>query len=187
MQRIADMLCTAHNIEGDRYKRYALILDILIMLVSLYLVSMVFVDPALDITLTPLDWDSRIWTGSLATGVFALSVVQLLVNWKGRSDAHERSFGIYSEAKSNCIELLNGKAAITREDYNRVRARYDFAADIGCRIPDGRFLKLKKKHLIKIEISRILDEKPGIAFIWVRAKLWWRDNFCERKDSPRKG
>lgn len=177
MRRIADLLCTAHSIECERYGRYALALDILIMLVSLYLVSMLFVDPALNIRLTPFDWDPRVWTGGLATGVFGLSVIQLLVNWKGRSDAHDRSFKIYSEAKSNCIEVLNGTTLVSKDDYNRVRARYDLASDIGIKIPDSRFLRLKQQHLKKVEISRLLDDKPALSFPLVHLKIWFRDNF----------
>jgi hypothetical protein len=146
------------------------------MLVSLYLVSMVFVDPALDIKLTPFEWNSRVWTGALAIGVFGLSIVQILVNWKGLSDAHSRSCKIYAEAKSNCIEILNGTTAVSKEDFNRVRARYDLASDMGLKIPDSRFLKLKQKHLKKVLISKLLDEKPALSFAMIYIKLWLKDN-----------
>jgi hypothetical protein len=101
----------------------------------------------------------------------------LLVNWKGCADAHDRSLKIYAEAKSNCIEVLNGTTAVSKEDYNRVRARYDMASDVGIRIPDSRFLKLKKKHLKKVLISRLLDEKPALSFTLLQIKIWLKDNF----------
>jgi len=183
MRRIADMLCTAHSVEHERFHRRALILDAVTMLVSLYLVSMVFVDPVLNNKLTPRDWSPVIWTGVLAVVTFGLSVVQLIVNWKGRADAHGRSLGIYSEAKSNCIEVLNGTTAVSREEFNRVRARYDMAGDVGIRIPDRRFLKLKQKHLVKVEISKLLDERPALSFFKVRMGMWWRDNFSKKRDA----
>lgn len=180
MLRISDMLCTAHSIEHERFHRRAVILDTVIMLLSLYLVSMVFVDPVLENMLTLFDLSPTIWTGVLALLTFGLSVVQLIVQWKGRADAHSRSLGIYFQAKSNCIEVLNQAEAISREEYNRVRARYDMASDVGVRIPDGRFLRLKQKHLLKVEISKLLDERPALSFAKVRVGMWWRDNFSKK-------
>lgn len=45
IRRIADQLCTAHSIERERFHHRAMLLDIIIMLGSLYLVLMVFIDP----------------------------------------------------------------------------------------------------------------------------------------------
>lgn len=174
--RIADMLCTAHNIERDRFRRRALVLDIVLMLISLYLVSMALIDPVFGDFLTPYGWDGKLWTGLVATSIFGLSIVQLLVKWKGRADAHDRSFRMYAETKSSCAEYLNSTSPISREDYNRVRAHYDMASEIGCHIPDERFLLLKQKHLQKVSLSKALDVRPFMSIRWAMAKRWWGDN-----------
>ncbi|MCP5299076.1 MAG: hypothetical protein H6954_05165 [Chromatiaceae bacterium] len=180
VSRIADMLCTAHNIERDRYRRRALLLDIALMLASLYLVSMAFVDPGIESFLVPLNFNAKFWTGAVAVIIFGLSIVQLLVNWKGRADAHDRSFRMYADAKSSCAEHLYGSGPISKEDYNRVRARYDMASEIGFHIPDNRFARLKQKHVQKVCISRDLDARPFMSISWSIVKFWWRDNFGEK-------
>lgn len=180
-RRVSDMLCTAHNVERDRYRRRSTWLDILLMLTSLYLVSMAFVDPMIAPYLTPPALTPALWTGLLAILVFAFSVVQLIVNWKGKADAHERSFRLYAEAKSNCTELLETNGPISREAFNRVRARYDMASDIGIHISDHRFLTLKQKHLKKVCISKDLDNAPFMSIRLVLFKLWFRDTFLRAK------
>lgn len=99
-----------------------------------------------------------------------------MVDWKGRADAHGRSLSMYAEAKSNCIEVLNGTAPISKEIYNGISTRYNMASDIGIHIPDSRFLTLKQKHLVKIELSKQLDNNPSLCLPLARIKLWWRDN-----------
>lgn len=176
LRRIADQLCTAHSIERERFHCRAKALDIIVMLGSLYLVSMAFVDPVINNALTPLGLNPVIWIGMVAITVFGFSIIQLIVDWKGRADAHGRSLSMYAEAKSNCIEALNGTAQVSKEIYNGISTRYNMASDIGIHIPDSRFLKLKQKHLVKIEISKQLDSNPSLCFPLARMKLWWRDN-----------
>lgn len=176
LRRIADQLCTAHSIERERFHWRAKVLDIVMMLGSLYLVSMAFVDPVINNALTPLGLNPVIWIGTVAIIVFGFSIIQLTVDWKGRADAHGRSLSMYAEAKSNCIEALNGTAQVSKEVYSGISARYNMASDIGIHIQDSRFLKLKQRHLVKIELSKQLDSNPSLCFPLAKIKLWWRDN-----------
>lgn len=186
VRRIADMLCTAHAVERATYRRWAAVVDILLMVISVYIVAMAFVDPALVPKLIPDQWNLVLWIGMLSIGTFILSMLQIMVNWKARADAHHRSFCMYAEAKSKCIELLNANGAISREAYNSVRTRYDMATDIGIHIEDARFRKLKQKHLLKVEISKILDKRPA-AWVWyLRVCLWWRDTFKTHENNSQK-
>jgi len=183
MYRKADMLCTAHSIERAIYRRRSTIIDILLMVISVYIVAMAFVDPSLVPKLIPCEWNMVIWIGVLSIATFILSIFQFIVNWKGRADAHDRSFGMYAEAKSKCIENLNGNKPISREEYNNIKTRYDMASTIGIHIEDSRFLRLKQRHLIKTEVSKILDYRPGAWLWYLRACLWWRDTFKLSSDA----
>ena len=182
--RISDMLCTAHNVERDRFRRWSRRLDVILMLTSLYLLSMAFIDPALENSLRPANVDTKLWTGVIAFAVFGFSVVQLLVDWKGRADAHNRSFRMYAATKSGCAELLNTAGPISQEDYNRVRAPYDMASEVGFHIPDDRFLRLKQLHKKKVYISRELDNRPFMS-LWIeRCKLLYRQSFLQQESEP---
>ncbi len=176
VRRVADMLSSAHANLCQKFQRRALILDLGTLGVSTWLTAVVFVEPKIGVKLTPWNFDPQIWIGMLGISVFFLSVVQLRVDWKGRSDAHRRAFDLYAEVKRECGYLLASESVLTRENCQRVLSRYDMATEVGTVIPEAEFLIQKKKHLQKIAISRLLDDHPFASTLVVRLKLWWRDN-----------
>ena len=102
IKRVSDMLASAHAQLRDRYSRSAVALDVAILAASTWIVGLVFVDPKIGVRLTPPGIESQIWIGMLSITTFFLSVIQLRVDWKGRSDAQERSFEIHAQVKREC-------------------------------------------------------------------------------------
>src|SRR5580700_3127453 len=90
IRRVSDMLATAHANLRERYSHRAVILDVAVLPLSTWLVSVVFVEPRINLKLTPSGIDPQIWVGLLGILTFFLSIVQLRVDWKRRSDAHKR-------------------------------------------------------------------------------------------------
>ena len=174
--RVSDMLCTGHATLRDRYARFAFTLDLLTLGVSTWLVALAFVEPRLNVTLTPFGWDGQIWIGTLGTGVFFLTLVQIKTDWKGRSDAHKRTLDVYAEVKREAGYLLSA-GEYDPDACKRVFSRYDMAASVGVPIPEGEFLAQKQRHLVKVALSKELDGRPAASLAWLRARLWWRDNF----------
>lgn len=174
--RVSDMLCTGHAALRDRYARFAFTLDLLTLGVSTWLVALAFVEPRLNMTLTPFGLDSQIWIGTLGTGVFFLTLVQIKTDWKGRSDAHKRTLDVYAEVKREAGYLLSA-GEYDHDACRRVFSRYDMAASVGVPIPEVEFLVQKQRHLVKVALSKTLDSRPAASLAWLRARLWWRDNF----------
>lgn len=174
--RVSDMLCTGHAILRDRYEKFALTLDLLTLGVSTWLVALAFVEPKLNVTLTPFGWDSQIWVGVLGTGVFFLTLIQIKTDWKGRSDAHKRTLDIYAEVKREAGYLLSA-GGYNHDSCQRVFSRYDMAASVGVPIPESEFLRQKQRHLVKVTISKALDDRPATSLMWLQVRLWWRDTF----------
>lgn len=174
--RVSDMLCTGHAALRDRYTRRAFVLDLLTLGVSTWLVALAFVEPRLNMTLTPFEWDSQIWIGTLGTGVFFLTLVQIKTDWKGRADAHKRTLDVYAEVKREAGYLLSA-GEYDHDACRRVFSRYDMAASVGVPIPEAEFLGQKRRHLVKVALSKELDGRPAASLAWLRARLWWRDNF----------
>ena len=174
--RVADMLCTGHATLRDRYAMRAFVLDLLTLAVSTWLVALSFVEPRLNVTLTPFGWDGQIWIGTLGTGVFFLTLVQIKSDWKGRADAHKRTLDIYAEVKREAGYLLSA-GEYDRDACQRVYSRYDMASAVGISIPEAEFLAQKRRHLIKVALSKQLDARPAASLAWLRARLWWKDNF----------
>jgi hypothetical protein len=178
--RVADMLCTGHASLRDRFARLALVLDLLILGASTWLVALAFVEPRLNVTLTPCGWDSQIWVGVLGTSVFFLTLVQMKTDWKGRSDAHQRTMDIYAEVKREAGYLLS-TGEYDHSAWQRVCSRYDMAASVGLPMPEAEFLAQKQRHLVKVAMSRELDSRPAISLLLLRIRLWWRDNYVGKR------
>lgn len=176
ISRVSDLLCTGHAALRDKYAKFAFALDLLTLGVSTWLVALAFVEPKLNVTLTPFGWDSQVWVGALGTGVFFLTLIQIKTDWKGRSDAHKRTLDVYAEVKREAGYLLSA-SEYDRDACQRVFSRYDMAASVGVPIPESEFLRQKQRHLVKVALSKALDARPGSSLMWLRVRLWWRDTF----------
>jgi len=175
------MLVTAHAHLRERYARRALILDLTILGLSVWLTAVVFVEPRLNLRLTPGGLDPQVWIGLLGVGTFFLSIVQLRVDWKGRSDAHKRSFDLYAEVKNECRHLMSSDGILTREMCQRALTKFELASDVGTQIPEEEFLKQKRRHLLKVTMSRHLDTHPAASLLLLRLKFWWTSNVKSQK------
>ena len=176
VRRVSDMLTTAHANLRERFNTRAVLLDLSVLGLSTWLTAVVFVEPRIGLKLTPGHLDPQIWVGILGVATFFLSITQLRVDWKGRSDAHRRTCDLYAEVKRECGYLLASQESLTRDKCARVLARYDMATDVGTPLPEKDFLKQKKRHLQKIAISRVLDEHPSTSITLLRIRMWWRDS-----------
>jgi hypothetical protein len=176
IKRVSDMLVTGHARLRDRYSRRAILLDLAVMALMTWLTAVVFIEPRINVKLTPFGMDPQLWVGFLGIFTFFLSIVQLRVDWKGQSDAHKRSFDLYSEVKRECGYLLASQGLLTADNCQRVLARYDLATEVGTHLPENEFLSQKRNHLQKIEISKFLDKHPSASISLLKLRFWLRDN-----------
>ena len=175
IKRVSDTLCTGHAGLRDRFARRALFLDLCILGASSWLVALAFVEPRINVRLTPFEFDSQIWIGVLSVATFFLTIIQIKTDWKGRADAHERTFDIYAEVKREAGYLLaSGNTEETA--CRRVLSRYDLASVIGVAISERDFLSQKRRHKIKVALSKHLDTHPSASITIIRFRFWLRDN-----------
>lgn len=172
----ADMMCSAHANLGDRYARRALILESTILIASAYIAAHAFGSEVVIDSISPFGMPYQLWLGIASVAVFAMSLLQLCVSWKEKSSAHRRSFASYSEVKHDVAGLL-ASSSIDNVRADQVLARYALAGESGTTIPEAEFLKQKRKHKSKIEISNYIDEHPGASVRLSKCKLFLRDNF----------
>ncbi len=172
---VSDTLCTGHAGLRDRFTRRALALDLCIMSLSTWLVALAFVEPRINVRLTPFGLDSQIWVGTLSVAMFFLTIIQFKTDWKGRADAHKRTFDIYAEVKREAGYLL-ATGEIDEAACRSVLSRYDMASAVGIAIPEGQFLPRKQRHLIKVALSKHLDTHPSASLLITRVRFWIRDN-----------
>lgn len=136
----------------------------------------------MNISLTPFGLEPRLWGGLLAVVTFFLSVLQLKIDWKGRSDAHKRSVDIYAEVKREAGYLLASSKELDEPACQRVLDRYDMASAVGVPIPESEFLHQKQRHKIKVRLSKYLDRHSSASILLTRIKFWIRDNFARKTD-----
>jgi hypothetical protein len=181
VRRVSDMLCTAHAVLRDRFSYRALTLDIVILACLTWIVALAFVSSTVAARLTPFGWDSIIWLGCLSAATFFLTLVQLKTDWKSKADAHKRTLALYADVKREAGYLLASNQA-NEEAFRRVLAGYDMASAAGVEIPEKNFLTLKRKHKIKITLSKHLDEHPFTSILLFRLRMWLRDNRAEGEE-----
>jgi len=172
--RVSDMLVTAHANLREKYARRALLLDLAILGISVWLTAVVFIEPRLSFKLTPFNLDPQVWVGLLGVLTLFLSILQLRVDWKGRSDAHRRSLDLYAEVKNECRYLLSSDGGLTREACQHALAMFELSSDVGRPIPESEFLRQKRKHLQKVEMSRYLDTHPGASLMAMKFRMYRR-------------
>jgi len=176
IRKVADMLCTGHAGLRDSYARKALLLDLSILGISIWLTALAFVAPRINVSLTPFGLDPQIWIGLLSVAVLFLAIVQLKTDWKALSDAHGRTMDIYAEVKREAGYLL-APGELDDAACRRVLARYDMASAVGIAMPERDFLPQKRRHKLKVAISKYLDDHPAASIMLTRIRFWVRDNF----------
>ena len=184
VKRVADQSSSAHARLRDRYATLATALDTVVLCASAWVTALALVDPAFAPRLAPAGMPPTLWIGLLSIAAFIATLVQLKLDLKGKSDAHQRAFEAQSEIKHAANDALQHAG-----DADRLAAVYGkvaLAAAVGVSIPEKEFLPQKAIHLRKVEMSRLLDNRPFASLLLVRLRLWWRDNFDKSTDPNNK-
>lgn len=177
IRRVADQTCSGHACLRDEFRCKALSLDVAMLALGSWLVALTFVDPLISHKLTPFGISPPIWIGVLGVINFFLGVLQLRVDWKAKSDAHARSHSLHADLKRELnIVLAREPLLISDAEYARVRAQEAMTSNSALPIPDSDFLRLKRRHKLKVAVSKHLDDHPGALIIFTKLKLLLRDN-----------
>ncbi len=177
MRRVADLLITCHCILRDRFDRRAVLLDVFLLIGSLLVAVLALSSAEIrrvilgDIIRT----DSAI--GLVGLLLFALSVVSIRVDWAHRGALHGEAAKAYASLKLDASQMLGDPASQTQAQFDALQAQFKMIGTHSIPVPEKEFNKLKKKHLMKQAVSRLLDTKPAASLWLTRIKLWWRDNF----------
>lgn len=179
IKRVADQSCSAHAHLRDRYAAQAFALDLIILSASAWTLTLSFADASIAARLTPFGLSSVIWTGLMGVAIFIATLAQLKLDLKGRSDAHKRACDAQAAVKKAA-----GDAARLEGDSDRlvdVEAQLSLATAVGVAIPEREFVRLKRKHLQKIALSRHLDSQPFASPTLLVIAWWWKDNLGKPK------
>jgi hypothetical protein len=175
-----------HSILRDEYSTKSTILDCSLFASSIILAALVFVDPIMLVSLPFSSTVSRWLLGAFALLSFFLSLVIFRVDWKSKADLHKCAAEAYSNIKLDCQAMLTTFSNVADTEIHKLIVRYNDLGRICIAIPEDAFLRLKRKHLLKVAFSKYLDDHPGASLFLLRTRVWWSDNFERSSESPLK-
>jgi hypothetical protein len=174
--KVVDMMLTMHSMLASRYQLRAQVLDISLLAVSTVLLALTFIDPQVIAYINLSQETSRILIGVCSILIFFLSIVSLIVDWKGKARQHREAFNTLVPHKSEWSDLIRSFA----ESDPRGRAEFarKSALIVGnlTPIPDAKFNSLKASHHRKVMLSKMISLLPGSSVITLRFLLWLKSN-----------
>lgn len=184
-KRISDMLITMHSTLRDEYHHKALTVAIIVMGGSLWITALAFGSDDLIKNLTPFDIPPKIWIGFISVSVFFLSLIELKIDWKGKANSHQKAAEAYYAVKKQSTSLLLSTEKPNDVEMVEFDKLSDFADSHTVPVPDKRFNELKKKHRIKVEVSKHLDNNPATSLMLFKLRIWFRDNISIKMEGKK--
>ncbi len=169
LKKRANLQASAHAMLRDHYARWNgfLTYAALIPTAALLLFPLTtddFVTSALRMTPNAF----KITNAGIALAAFVAVLIQMVWRPDSQAKAHRRAVEHYTSAKFEARRLLESDPVPT-DGAQRLEDKYLDIQGLPA-IPDDRFLRLKQRHLQKIELSKKLDVNP-----WLKLPGWFRD------------
>lgn len=174
IKRVADMVVTAHAFLKERYLAFSLISDVLLFTCAAILCIITFADRAILAKYFGIRY--TLFIGILAIVSFIYSFISNQLGWKVKAEKHKVAFEKYMDLKFECADILKRIDEGETIDINRFLEKYYTLTPCIISIPEKLFLKCKKHHILKVFISKYIDEHPGVFIPLLKMKLWIRDN-----------
>jgi len=171
--RVLNQTLSMHTGLRDRYARRALIVDSLLLVCSVVFCASAFAsDPALSHFRATPD-QVRFILRIFSVLAFMLSILSLRIDWKGRSASHRdaaakmsRALALFRKNQADDGTWVEGCSA-------DLDGAYWEAMNNSVAIPENAFVRLKARHLRKVELSRMLDSNPGCPVVILRMILMY--------------
>jgi len=169
--RVLDQTLSMHASLRDCYKLRALVLNCFLLFAAVVLNACVFID---DATLTTLGLDAGRVTIAISlssVAIFAISILELRVDWNGVAKGHESAVEKLSVLKFKYRESIDRAKAHCETEHLALATEYArTCADIPP-IPEAVFNKLKRRHLLKKLVSEKIAQNPGVPIWMVKTKI----------------
>lgn len=175
-KRVSDMLITAHSILGERYRRVSVGFDIALMLISFFILVASLLEVAAPGFVKDQLGDWTVYAIPVCAAlIFVLSVIEWRISWKQKSEAHFSSARTYTSFKAEITALLSKGFDEGDLEAVKVEDRYDKLGQTCVQIPHDKFVKLKRAHLRKVALSKLLDDQPFANLTILRIRLAMKD------------
>lgn len=167
LHRKADQLRSMHYSIMDSYSTWNKLILAYVTIGSAIIAMLIF---------AKLSVEAQFWIGILSASIFIVGLIPTTFSFdlkRIERNLASNSWGDWIRSASNfCnveIESLALSEAINKE--KELLDSYKKIMSNSPSIPDAKFNRLKQKHLQKIEISKMLDQKPFMSICSIKKEL----------------
>lgn len=171
---VIDMMISAYSLLRDRYKAYSFYTDIFQLGISVILCATIFLDPQILSSLKISSDLVKIILGLCSILTFLFSLITLRANWNQLSEKYGQAAETLGKLKVDIFSLKELDIEKNQEKIIEKFNEYSWITNNIYKIPEKKFIKLKEKHLRKVELSKMLSRNPGSYLFILRGKLFFR-------------
>lgn len=180
--RVVDQMVTMYSVLRDRYSYCATWLTLGILGSSVFLCAVTFLPDNALVVIGLSPFKTKIVLGTFSGLILFLSIAELKVDWKERSRIYGEAAEKVAGLKSKYRDVRKSGKRPPPEIVQELAIQYDSTMASLPRVPDSQFAKLKAYHLKKIQLSQMIDRKPGCPLWILRLKLMWAGCCGKKKD-----
>jgi len=166
-----DMMLSMHSELSSIYKNRVIILDILLIILSIILLTFVFIDQSYLSNLGIEETNAKIILGLSSIAVSCLSLLSYVIDWRGKNICHTQAFRTLIELKNEWRIFLFNKESINYENVTRLEEKTNLLLNQCINIDDKVFNRLKKKHYMKVALSKAISDNPNLPLFYIKFNL----------------
>jgi hypothetical protein len=168
---VIDMIVSMHSELSSTYKKRVIILDILLIILSIILLTFVFANQSYLSDLGINETNTKVILGFTSIAVSCLSLVSYVIDWRGKSISHAQAFIILIGLKNDWRIFLFNKESINYENVVRLEEKTDLVLNQCISIDNKVFNRLKKKHYMKVALSKAISNNPNLPLFLIKFNL----------------
>ena len=168
---LIDMMITMHSELSSMYKNRVSILDILLIILTIILLTFVFADQSFLSNLGIEEKNAKIILGLSSIAVSCLSLLSYVIDWRGKNICHAQAFRILIELKNEWRIFFFKKESINYENATKLEEKTNLILNQCINIDDKIFNKLKKKHYMKVALSKAISDNPNLPLFYIKFNL----------------
>jgi hypothetical protein len=181
--RVLDQMLSSHATLAARYRRRANTLVLVVMALSIVAATFALQSEG-DLQILGISLQTKVWLAILAGLIFFLSIVELVVDWRGRAWGHRHAIARLGALKAQFRRAEVDDGVVDGKGVD-LDAAYDEAMAGIVEIPNAAFNRLKAQHRRKVAVSQLLEDYPGSPVIYLRWRVLRED--MERMRIPASG
>jgi hypothetical protein len=168
---VIDMMVSMHSELSSMYRKNIFILDVLLVILSIILLTSVFADQYLLINFRINEIVLKLILGLATIFLTFISLLSYIIDWRGKKVCHDQAFNVLNGLKDTWKLFLLNKENITFEKIENIERTTSVILSQCIKIDDKLFNKLKKKHYMKVALSKAISDNPNLPLFLIKYEL----------------